>query len=87
MQEDQIFAKVRQKVKEIFAVEENEITLHTNFKEDLGAKSLDLITLLLELEDDFSAEISDAEAEKLTTVGETVALIKNKFINLSDNSN
>ena len=87
MQEDQILAKVQQKVKEIFAVEKNEISLSTNYKEDLGAKSLDLITLMLELEDVFSSEISDVEAEKLTTVGETVALIKNKFINLNDNSN
>jgi acyl carrier protein len=87
LQEDQIFQRVRRKVKEIFAVEEDKITLGTNYKEDLGAKSLDLITLMLELEDVFSSEISDVEAEKLTTVGETVALIKNKFINLNDNSN
>ena len=79
MQEDQILATIRRKLKEVFAVEEDQITLRTHYKNDLGAESLDLITLLMELEDDFSAEISDEEAESLTTVGETVALIKSKL--------
>ena len=45
------------------------------FREDLGADSLDLVTLLMALEQEFGGSISDAEAAGMTTVGQAQALI------------
>ncbi|MVO99193.1 MULTISPECIES: acyl carrier protein [Paenibacillus] len=57
-------------------VEESEVTLEASFKDDLGADSLDVVELVMELEDEFDLEISDEDAEKITTVGEVVNYIK-----------
>ena len=45
-------------------------------KKILGADSLDVVELVMELEDEFDLEISDEDAEKITTVGEVVNYIK-----------
>ncbi|UFJ42076.1 acyl carrier protein [Brevibacillus humidisoli] len=56
-------------------VDESKVTLEASFKEDLGADSLDVVELVMELEDEFDLEISDEDAEKISTVGEVVAYI------------
>ena len=73
-----------EKMKEIIAeqlgVEEDEITLDTSFKEDLGADSLDLFELVMSLEDTYGVEIPSEELEQLTTVGSVMDYLKQKGV-------
>ncbi len=62
-------------VKELLDVESNKITTDARFREDLGADSLDLVELIMFFEDKFGGEISDEQAQKITTVGEAVNYI------------
>lgn len=57
-------------------VEESKVTLEASFKDDLGADSLDVVELVMELEDEFDMEISDDDAEKIATVGDAVNYIE-----------
>jgi len=57
------------------SVEESKVTLEASFKDDLGADSLDVVELVMELEDEFDLEISDDDAEKIATVGDVVNYI------------
>ena len=52
------------------------LNLKLHFKEDLGADSLDVVELVMELEDEFDLEISDDDAEKIVTVGDAVNYIQ-----------
>lgn len=67
--------RVRKIIVERLNVEPSEVTLEASIKEDLGADSLDVVDLIMELEDEFEMEISDEEAEKITTVGDVVEYI------------
>ncbi|MCH2508526.1 MAG: acyl carrier protein [Dehalococcoidia bacterium] len=60
---------------ELLDVESVEITNESRFREDLGADSLDLVELIMAFEDKFGGEISDDQAQKITTVGEAVSYI------------
>ncbi len=62
-------------VKDLLGVDEEKITMEARFREDLEADSLDLVELIMAFEDKFGAEISDEDAQKITTVGEVVAYI------------
>lgn len=73
-----IFGRVKQIIVDRLGVEEAEVTLEASFKDDLGADSLDVVELVMELEDEFDLEISDEDAEKITTVGEVVEYIKSQ---------
>ena len=70
--QDEVFAKVRKVVAEVFKVEESEISLDTKFMDDLKAESLDIITLLMEFEEAFDKTIPDEDAEKLVSVQDAV---------------
>ena len=71
-------------MKEIIAEQLNcdadSITLETNFKDDLGADSLDLFGLVMSLEDKYSVEIPAEELTDLTTVGAVIDYLKNKGV-------
>jgi acyl carrier protein len=71
-----VVERVKKIVVDRLGVDESEVTLEASFKEDLGADSLDVVELVMELEDEFDLEISDEDAEKVTTVGEVVNYIK-----------
>ena len=71
-----IFEKVREIVAEQLGISEDEIKLETNFVDDLGADSLDIVELIMALEEAFDIEIPDADAEKVVTVGDVVDYIK-----------
>ena len=60
---------------ELLDVESVEITNESRFREDLGADSLALVELIMAFEDKFGGEISDEQAQKITTVGEAVSYI------------
>lgn len=57
-------------------VDINEVNTNSSFIEDLNADSLDLTELIMTLEEKFSFEISEEEAEKLRTVGDVIDYIK-----------
>ena len=56
-----------------------EVTEEASFKDDLGADSLDVFQIIMGLEEEFDIEIPPEKAEKITTVGEAVELIKNEI--------
>ena len=71
------------KVKEIIidklGIEESKITSEARFIEDLGADSLDTVELIMQFEEEFDIEISDEDAEKLTTVKSSIDYINSKL--------
>ncbi|MFD2704839.1 MULTISPECIES: acyl carrier protein [Salibacterium] len=67
--------RVKKIVAERLDVEESDITREASFKDDLGADSLDVVELVMELEDEFDLEISDEEAEKIVSVADVVNYI------------
>lgn len=75
MQFDAVFAKVKEVIAEVFSIDETGLTLETNIVEDLGAESLDIITLLMEFEETFDRKIPEEDAEKLLTIGDAVNYI------------
>ncbi len=62
-------------VKDLLGADESKINPEARFREDLEADSLDLVELIMAFEDKFGAEISDEDAQKITTVGEAVKYI------------
>jgi acyl carrier protein len=60
---------------EQLGVSEEEVTPEASFIEDLGADSLDLVELIMAMEEEFSLEISDADAEKIQTVQDVINYI------------
>jgi len=69
---EEIFAKVKALIVEQLGVDEDKVTLEANFREDLEADSLDLVELIMAFEEEFGGEISDEEAQEITTVGQAV---------------
>ena len=73
-------AEVEQKVKDIIVeqlgVDVAQVTEGAKFIEDLSADSLDTMELVMALEEEFSLEIPDEEAEKIVSVGDAVNYIK-----------
>ena len=60
---------------ELLGVDEEEVSRGARFREDLEADSLDLVELIMAFEEEFEGEISDEEAQQITTVGEAVDYI------------
>lgn len=71
-----ILERVTKIIVDRLGVEESKVTPEATFKDDLGADSLDVVELVMELEDEFDMEISDEDAEKIVTVGDVVEYIK-----------
>jgi len=68
--------KVKSIIMEQLGVDAEEVTPEASFVNDLGADSLDTVELVMALEEAFKIEISDEDAEKITTVGEAVKYIE-----------
>ncbi len=75
MSEQEVFAKIASLLSERFDIDQDQITMETNFQEDLQADSIDMVEFELELEDNFGEEIPDEEAAKIKTVGQAVTYI------------
>jgi acyl carrier protein len=71
-----VLDRVKRIIVDRLGVDESEVTPEASFKDDLGADSLDIVELVMELEDEFDMEISDEDAEKITTVGEVISYIE-----------
>ncbi len=72
---DEIFNKVKDIIVDRLEVDEAKVTKDASFRDDLEADSLDVVELVMELEDEFGLEISDEDAEKISTVGDAVDYI------------
>ena len=69
------FNEVKVIIVDLLGVEDDDVVEAARFREDLEADSLDLVELIMAFEDKFDAEISDEDAQKITTVGEAVKYI------------
>lgn len=77
MSQDDIFAKVKKIVVEQLSIDEpDKIKPDSNFANDLGADSLDVVELVMALEEEFDIEIPDEAAEGIATVQAAVDYIK-----------
>ncbi|MBP1694771.1 MAG: acpP [Chloroflexi bacterium] len=65
---------------DLLGVDESRVTPEARFREELEADSLDLVELIMAFEDKFGGEISDEDAQKITTVGEAVTYIDERMV-------
>ncbi len=72
---EEILTQLRPIIAEQLGVDESEVKEDASFTEDLNADSLDLVEMIMSLEEKFHVQISDEDAEKITTVGEAVDFI------------
>lgn len=71
-----VFEKVQEIISEQLNISGGEIALDTSFTDDLNADSLDVFQIIMAIEEEFDMEISNDDAEGMTTVGDVVAFIK-----------
>ena len=75
-----------EKIKSIIAsqlnISEDQVTLEANFKDDLGADSLDLFEMVMSLEGEYGVAIPSEDLEKITTVGAVVDYLKAKGVEI-----
>ena len=69
------YAEVKAIIVDLLGVDEGKVTMEASFRDDLEADSLDLVELIMAFEDKFGAEISDEDAQSITTVGGAVTYI------------
>ena len=70
MANQDIYDRLKKIVVDQLGVDESEVVPSASFVEDLNADSLDLVELIMSLEEEFKLQISDEDAEKITTVQE-----------------
>ena len=70
------FDRVKKIIVDQLGVDESKVVPTARFREDLEADSLDLVELIMAFEEEFGGEISDDEAQKITTVGEAVSYLE-----------
>ena len=70
------FEKVRDALAQQFEMDPENITMETNLIDDLGADSLDVVELIMNLEDEFGIAISDEDAAQLYTVRRIVEYLE-----------
>jgi acyl carrier protein len=69
------FDEIKAIIVDLLGVDEAKVKPEARFREDLEADSLDLVELIMKFEDVFGTEISDEDAQKITTVGEAVSFV------------
>lgn len=75
MADNEVFEQVKAIIVDKLGVDPAKVTPQARFREELEADSLDLVELIMEFEEKFGGEISDEEAQKITTVGDAVSYL------------
>ena len=75
MTRDEVFELIREHLADELELDPARITETTHFREDLAADSLDLYTLVQELEDSYGVKMSDEQAARIHTVREAVDFV------------
>jgi acyl carrier protein len=71
--------KVKKMIVDQLGVSESEVVPEAKFIDDLGTDSLDIVELIMALEDEYSIEIPDEDAEKMETVGDAIRYIEDRL--------
>jgi acyl carrier protein len=75
MSREEVFNAIRDHLADELELEPGRVSEETRFKEDLNADSLDLYSLVQELEDTYGVKMTDEEAARITTVGQAVDFV------------
>jgi acyl carrier protein len=75
MTRDEVLGLIREHLADELQIDPDRITEATHFRDDLAADSLDLYTLVQELEDTYGIKMSDEEAARIQTVGAAVDFV------------
>jgi len=75
-----VFTRVQAIIVDQLGVDESDVVPSASFRENLEADSLDLVELIMAFEEEFGGEISDDEAQKIQTVGDSVAYIEQHML-------
>lgn len=79
MNRDAVLALIRRHLAEELEIDESAIGEHTRLREDLEADSLDLYTLVQELEDSYGIRIDDEQAQTIVTVGDAAQFVTDRL--------
>ena len=71
-----MFEKIRNILSEELYIDKEKITLDTNFREDLGADSLDLFEMVMSLEDEYDIQMDTEQLEKIQTVQDLIEVLE-----------
>ncbi len=77
-----MFEKIKEIIAEQLSCNVDEINMSTNFKDDLGADSLDLFELVMALEEEYEIEIPSDELAEMNTVEDVVNYLKEKGVDI-----
>ncbi|MFO7698038.1 MAG: acyl carrier protein [Anaerolineae bacterium] len=70
-----VFERVKKIIVDQLGVDPDQVVMEASFREDLEADSLDLVELIMAFEEEFGGEISDDDAQKITTVEQAVTFL------------
>ncbi len=70
------FEKVKSILVDGLDLEEDQVTLESKIKEDLGADSLDMVDLIMSIEDEFNIKVAESDTASIKTVGDIVNYIE-----------
>ena len=73
--------KVRELIADRLKLDIEQVQPASKFIEDLGADSLDIVEMIMQMEDDFGITIPDEDAEKIKTVGDAISYLKSQGVN------
>jgi len=79
MSDKSTFERVKEQTVKLLGVDPAKVSMESKFREDLEADSLDLVELIMAFEEEFGGEISDEDAQKITTVGEAVKYLDSRM--------
>ncbi len=74
------YDRVKKIIVDLLGVDESAVVMNAKFRDDLEADLLDLVELIMAFEEEFGGEISDEQAQKITSVGEAVTYIETEMI-------